>query len=210
MPPWVISAVSQALKHGLAGEILRGVGLGAAGLAGVVERGRLEHHQVRGLELHPAGGERMLDRLVLADRPVEHDALVGVGRGLAQRRAAEADALRRAIRMRSGFMPCRMYSKPLPSSPMRSATGTGSASMNSSLESTALAAHLRDLAHVDVAAVEVGVEQAQAVGAARDLLERRGAREDQHLVRDLRGRNPDLLARQDVVRRRRARPWSSA
>ncbi len=42
-----------------------------------------------------------------------------------------------AIRMRSGFMPCRMYSKPLPSSPMRSAAGTGTPSKNTWLESTA-------------------------------------------------------------------------
>ena len=61
------------------------------------------------------------------------------------------------------------------------------------------AAHLRDFADIDVAPVEVGVEQAQAIGAARDLFERRGAREDEHLARDLRGRDPDLLARKNVV-----------
>ena len=46
---------------------------------------------------------------------------------------------------------------------------------------------LGDLAQLDVLAVEVGVEQTQAFGVALDLIERRGAREDQHLVRDLRG-----------------------
>ena len=37
----------------------------------------------------------MLDRLVLADRPAEHDALLGVARGAGQRRAADADRLGR-------------------------------------------------------------------------------------------------------------------
>src|ERR1044072_7835740 len=62
-------------------EILGGVGLGAALLAVVVEPGRLEGHQVGRLERHPALGQGMLDRLVLADRPAEHDALLGVLRG---------------------------------------------------------------------------------------------------------------------------------
>ena len=44
-----------------------------------------------GLQLHPAFGKRMLDRLVLADRAAEHDALLGVGGGAPKRGAAEAD-----------------------------------------------------------------------------------------------------------------------
>ena len=62
-----------------------------------------------------------------------------------------------------------------------------------------LAAHLLDLAHLDVLAVEVGVEEAQAVVGLRHLLERRGARQQQHLVGDLRGRDPDLLPVDDVA-----------
>src|SRR6185503_3818866 len=50
----------------LAGQILGRVRLGAAGLAGVVERGRLERHQPGRLERRPVRRERMLDRLVLA------------------------------------------------------------------------------------------------------------------------------------------------
>src|SRR5688572_31371788 len=49
--------------------LFRSVRLRAAGLARVVERGRLERHEIRRLERHPVGRERMLDRLVLADRP---------------------------------------------------------------------------------------------------------------------------------------------
>src|SRR5439155_1674182 len=66
------------IEAGLAGEVLRGVRLGAAGLAGVVERGRLVDHQVRRLERHPVRGERMLDRLIPADGPVEHHPLLRI------------------------------------------------------------------------------------------------------------------------------------
>ena len=61
-----------------------------------------------------------------------------------------------------------------------------------------LAAHLLDLVHRDAAAIEIGVEQAQAVGRALHLFQRRGARQQQNLFGDLRGRNPDLLAVDDV------------
>ena len=60
-------------------------------------------------------------------------------------------------------------------------------------------AHLRDLAHLDGAAVEVGVEQGHALRRPRRLLERRRARQDQHLLGDLRGRGPDLAAGDDVA-----------
>ncbi|MCY1550022.1 hypothetical protein D9M68_862340 [compost metagenome] len=70
------------------GQVLGGVGLGAARLAGVVEGGGLEHHQVGRLELHPCLRQRMLHALVHADRTAEHDALLGILRGDGQRRAA--------------------------------------------------------------------------------------------------------------------------
>src|ERR1043165_5115740 len=76
-----------------AGEVLGRVRLGAAGLAAVVEPGGLERHQVRRLERHPVRRERMLDRLVLADRAVEHDALLCVRGSAGHREAAEADEL---------------------------------------------------------------------------------------------------------------------
>jgi hypothetical protein len=44
------------------------------GLARMVERSRLPHQQLGGLQAHPAFRQRMLDRLVLADRPGEADA----------------------------------------------------------------------------------------------------------------------------------------
>src|SRR5256885_1824136 len=67
--------------------------LGAAGLACVVKGGRLEHHQIRRLERHPVCGERVLDRLVLADRAVEDDTLFRVGGGAIDRAAPEPDQL---------------------------------------------------------------------------------------------------------------------
>ena len=62
-----------------------------------------------------------------------------------------------------------------------------------------MAAHLVDDADRDMAAVEIGVEQAQPMGLSRDLVERGGAGQDQHLVGDLGGGNPDFLPRQNVV-----------
>jgi hypothetical protein len=56
----------------------------------------------------------------------------------------------------------------------------------------ALAPQFVDLAHLDRPAVQVGVEQAQAFGALA-FLDRRGAREQQDLVGDLRGADPHLL-----------------
>ena len=61
-----------------------------------------------------------------------------------------------------------------------------------------LAAHLLDLVHRDALAVEIGVEQAQALGRGLHLFQRRGARQQQDLVGDLRGGDPDLLAVDDV------------
>ena len=91
MPPWVITAVSQALKPGLGRQILGRVGLHPARLARVVQGGRLEHHQIGRLQLHPAFRERVLDSLVLADGPAEHDALLGVARRASQCGAADAN-----------------------------------------------------------------------------------------------------------------------
>src|SRR5829696_3279813 len=82
-------------ERGLGGEVFGRVRLGAALRAAVVEACRLEHHKVCGLELGPAFRERMLDGLVLADRAAEDDPLAGVQRRTPERRAADADRLRR-------------------------------------------------------------------------------------------------------------------
>ena len=62
-----------------------------------------------------------------------------------------------------------------------------------------MATHLLDHAHGDMAAIEVGVEQAQPMGLALNLVERGGAGQDQDLVGDLGRGYPDLLPRQHIV-----------
>ena len=69
---------------------------------------------------------------------------------------------------RSGFMPCRMYSKPLPSSPIRSARHVQVVD-EQRVGLDRLAAHLRDLARLDLSRSK-SVEQAEAFGAALDLI----------------------------------------
>src|SRR5436190_20624051 len=49
-----------------------------------------------------------------------------------------------------------------------------------------------------MAAVEIGVEDGDAVGRTLAILVARGARQQHDLVGDLRGRGPDLLAVDDV------------
>ena len=81
---------------GLGGEVFGGVGIGAdrGGIvAAVIGGGGAQHQQFGGFEFDPALGERVLDALVLADRPAEHDALAGIARGAGQRGAAEPDRL---------------------------------------------------------------------------------------------------------------------
>src|SRR5580704_8520512 len=61
-----------------------------------------------------------------------------------------------------------------------------------------LAAHLLDLMDGDLATIELGIEQAQAVGRVLHLLQWHGARQHQDFFGDLRGRDPDLLAVDDI------------
>src|ERR1700730_11656395 len=63
---------------GFGGEIFCRVGGRAAGQSLIVLPARRQRHQPRRLEFHPVLCQRMLDRLVLADRPVEHVALFGI------------------------------------------------------------------------------------------------------------------------------------
>src|SRR6516162_6221698 len=97
------------MESGLRGEILGGIGLGGAIQVAVVEGRRLHHHEVGRFQIHPA--------LRNAASPMPTPSA--------------------AMRMRSGFMPCRIERKPSPSAPMRSASGIAIASKNISFESTA-------------------------------------------------------------------------
>ena len=83
------------LPRGLGGEIFRHVGLRAAGLARVIKTACLEAHEIGRLDLDIAFGDRELHALVLADRPAEDDALLGIGRHLIDEPVAVADAFGR-------------------------------------------------------------------------------------------------------------------
>src|SRR5262249_18342200 len=124
-------------KGRLGGKIFRSICFCGARRTVVIECCGLERHEVGGFELHPAFRQRMLDGLVLADRAAKHNSLARVGGGLAQGGAAKADGLRRD-QSALGIHAVQNVSKPLPSSPIRSPTGTGNDSMNSSFESTEL------------------------------------------------------------------------
>ena len=78
---------------GLGGAVFGGVGIGAGLLAAVIDGRRPQHHQLGRLELDPALGERVLDRLVLAYRAAEDDPLTGITRGAGECGAAETDGL---------------------------------------------------------------------------------------------------------------------
>src|SRR3546814_17257678 len=69
------------------------VRLGATRLAAVVEPRRLFDHQPRRFQIHPFLGEQVLDALVLADRPVEDDAIPGILGRAAQPITADTDHL---------------------------------------------------------------------------------------------------------------------
>ena len=107
-PPWVCMQASAACQAASDAEQLGHVGFRAAGLAGLEQRGGLAQHQVGGLGLGIGARDRELDALVLADRPAEHDALVGVGRRPSRRTSARRRCASAATRMRSAFMPSRM------------------------------------------------------------------------------------------------------
>src|SRR4029077_2744772 len=62
-----------------------------------------------------------------------------------------------------------------------------------------LAPHLLDLADLDASSIDGGVEEAEPVRRLAHLVERRGPRQQQHLVGRLNGRNPYFLAIDDIT-----------
>ena len=178
---------------GTSAHVLGGVGLGTAFLAVVVQPRRLEGQQVGRFERHPALGQGVLDRLVLADRPAENDALLGVLRGPGQCCLADADCLR-GDQHALGIQPVQQVVETL--------ALFADAILERHLQAIdehlvgvdRLATHLLDLADLDLRAVEVRVEQRQAVGRLPALLLWSGAGDQEHLVGDLRRRRPHLLA----------------
>ena len=199
MPPCVCSARSAASKPASAHRYLAVLASRAAGFAVVVEPGGLAQHQLGGVEAGQRVGERELQALVHADRPAEHHALVAVARPRVAAPTRPMPSASAAISIRSGLSPSRMYLKPLPSSPTRSSTGTLQVVDEQLVGADGVAAHLGDRPDVDVVAVEVGEEQRHAVGLLGDLLELRGAGQQQDLLGLQRLGDPHLAAVDDVV-----------
>src|SRR5438093_2625226 len=81
------------LEARLGGHQLGGVRLGAAWPAVVEEPRRLQAHQLGRLELRPGHPQRVRDRLVLADRAIEDDALLRVLHAACEGRTADRDRL---------------------------------------------------------------------------------------------------------------------
>src|SRR5437773_583074 len=81
------------LEPRVRGEELRRVCLGAARPAVVEEPRGLQAHELGRLELGPRERQRMRDRLVLADRPVEDDTVLGVLNGALERGPPDPDGL---------------------------------------------------------------------------------------------------------------------
>src|ERR1700734_1652177 len=140
----------------------------------------------------------MLDALVLADRPVEHDALFRVARRAAQRVLPDADRLdgdQDALRIEAVEdvgEPLALLADPI-------FFGDEQAVNEDGVGIDRLAPHLRDALHVDLRAVEIGVEDGNAVGRALAVFVFRGAGQQHDLARDLRGRGPNLLPSYDIA-----------
>src|SRR6185312_9796871 len=77
-----------------AGEIFRRIRRRPARQALVVLPAGLQRHQPRRFQFHPVPGERMLDRLILANRTIEDDARPGIATGARQREVAKANSFR--------------------------------------------------------------------------------------------------------------------
>src|SRR6478735_6026855 len=135
----------------------------------------------------------MLNRLVLTNRTAEHDTLAGVVGGLAQRRAAEPNRLGRnqdalgVHALQDVFKAAAFFADAV--------SGRYRQRINKQLIGVDRASsHLGDFAYIDILSIERRVEKTQAFGSPLDVVDRRSPRQDQHLARNLRGRDPDLLA----------------
>ncbi|MNX61053.1 hypothetical protein D3C86_919780 [compost metagenome] len=200
-----VAHAAQRHHGGLAGvvagfrrQVLGRIGVRAAGQAGVIQAGRLVHHQVGGFQLHPGLRQGVLDALVLADGAAEHGAFAGVLHGAVQRGPADAHGFRRdqdAFRVQTVqdvFKPAAFFAD---------AVGHRNAQAinEQHVRVHGLAAHFLDFAHLDLFAVQIGIEQGQALGGFVHLGQRGGARQQQHLGGDLRRRYPDLAAVHHVL-----------
>src|SRR6266851_767712 len=186
-----------SLEAGFGGEIFRGIGRGAAWHALIVLPTRRQRHQPRRLELDPVLRERMLDRLVLADRTIEHDAAFRIGRGTRKRELAETDGFRcnqnafRIHAVQDVFEAAAFLAKAILKRNLKILD-------EQFVGVDGLAAHLLDFMNRNAATIEIGIEQAETVSRILHFFQRRSACQQQNLFGDLGSGDPDLLAADDV------------
>ncbi len=127
----------------------------------------------------------MLDALVLADRPVENNAFLGVGGSALQGTAPEADRFggdQDALRVHAVQDVLEALALLADAVLFRHRVGVE----EHLVRVDGVAPHLLDLPHFDLPAVEVGIEEREA-GI--------GFRQQQDLLGDLGGGDPDFLPR---------------
>src|SRR5437879_2911033 len=184
-------------ESGVGGELFRGIGRGAAWHALIVLPTRRQRHQPRRLELDPVLRERMLDRLVLADRTIEHDAAFRIGRGTRKRELAETDGFRcnqnafRIHAVQDVFEAAAFLAKAILKRNLKILD-------EQFVGVDGLAAHLLDFMNRNAATIEIGIEQAETVSRVLHFFQRRSACQQQNLFGDLGSGDPDLLAVDDV------------
>src|ERR1700733_3061476 len=151
--------------------------------------------------MHPAFCEWMLDSLVLADRPIENDALAGVFRRAPQRILTDSDRLD-TDQNTLGIEAVEDVAESLAlfADPVRFRNEQPVDEDGVGIDR--FAAHLRYAADLDLGTIQVGVKNSDTVGRTLDVLEARGSRQQHDLVCDLRRRRPHFLTAHYVAARR--------
>ena len=178
--------------------VLGDVGLLAARRALVVQRRGLADHQFRGFELGERLGQRKLDALILADRPAEDLPFPGVLDGLFHRPFPHPDALGRD-QDAFGVDPVQNVVEAAALFADEVFLGDVQVVDEQHVGIDRLAPEFVQFLDLDRLRVDVGEEEAHAQRFLLDLVERRGAREQQHLLGFLRLGDEDLLAVHEIA-----------
>ena len=185
------------LKARLGAEIFRGIGFGAAGTLVVVQPGRLHGDGVGRFEIHPILRKRMLDALVHADRAVEHNAFLSITCGATQGVLADAYGLD-GDQHAFGVETVQDVAEALACFANQVLIGNEQVVDEHCIGVDRLAAHLGNALDFHPAAINVGIEHADAVGRALAIFQASGARQQHDLAGHLGGRGPHLLAVDEI------------
>ncbi|KFB70344.1 MAG: hypothetical protein AW09_004570 [Candidatus Accumulibacter phosphatis] len=181
------------LPGGLGSEVLGHVGLRAAGLLRVEQRAGLETHQVGRLDLDQGLGDRELHPLVHADRPVENDALAGVARRAIDEPVAITDAFC-GDQGPFGIESVEQVAEAL--ALVTDQVLCGDFEIIEEQFVGLVVDHVGDRSHRETVAdgvMQVDDEDRHPFGFPFHLGERCGACQQDHQIRVLHARNPDLL-----------------